>query len=1056
MIDNALLDGDLPKKLVLLASPALKTICTFYKYPTSSVVLTAANPALRQSFDTALSVPARFDVEMEQQYFYVEDFCCLKSHLSKTGIVERTHHDVDSHLPDPERSYGSHIARHRTIGRHDFDRFTDNGIPPEHTVLVQWASGSKLEGLELIPISMLKLLDRTMILGDNVQRYPGDTMSGTVIQSDIKVSLVPPATLHLLQRHGGPNGQAATWKGDIDLDRQAEKIEKDHPYILQGIPAEELRLATTFAEGDLLTYDDWIGRIERVWNDIYLQMSYGAVVIPDEPDTIEFLDGPPEVGYVATPKPSHLRYGRWIVGAFDPRADRTGVVVHTEPWSLGIHWLCRRLDGPASRVHSEPPAKLSLREIDPSEIHVYDRMRRPRAGAGLTDRCCLELVTGNSVRFRDAAGAAAKYDGSGTVTMGDGIAPKNHFRRAPSSSNFGYDLNLFYVNSTATIITVMWQDLTITSHKSTELVPDMNYDDESLVWPGEVVVTMERKTPPRDDWLFEPARVGVVQDVNGAERVANVRWFRNASILYHNIADMDESYSGALVPGSTTGTLSADDLVQEVSIYDMKVASGVNKRQGDFVILHPPADSSLNVNKSAVLDWFGQVIDLGLDGRLTVRLGALEEVRDVKIAPEHVTLAYGSDAGDDDTADDHPDSIDEMFGPWDDSEDELYRQAAEDRAAERASQLWYEYDDQNGHATVVASGGNGSDEEAWLTEDDGEENAAPPDIEMTDAHNSSTVERNEADSARDQDVQHESSLNSQESGEGRHTEMQLIPTAVSDAPPNFLILDGALPTFRYDNEPSPTSMSFLRKVGKEHKILASSLPPGIFVRTWESRLDILRVLIVGPLGTPYEFAPFLIDMKLPGDYPKSPPEAFFHSWTNGQGPVNPNLYENGKICLSLLGTWHADSSAETWNPGKSTILQVLVSLLGLVLVREPYYNEAGFEARAGAADSRLSSRLYSERAYFRSRQFITHALRNKIGCYEDVVQWLYLKHGEGKKTPNLLERALSSAKNTIRLAESQDGQRRSALGGGLSTMSKGALVMLNRQVAAMEALPNAG
>jgi ubiquitin-conjugating enzyme E2 O len=62
------------------------------------------------------------------------------------------------------------------------------------------------------------------------------------------------------------------------------------------------------------------------------------------------------------------------------------------------------------------------------------------------------------------------------------------------------------------------------------------------------------------------------------------------------------------------------------------------------------------------------------------------------------------------------------------------------------------------------------------------------------------------------------------------------------------------------------------------------------VRTYESRLDLLRVLILGPQNTPYENAPFLFDFSL-SSFPSLPPEAFFHSWTpSGGGRVNPNLY----------------------------------------------------------------------------------------------------------------------------------------------------------------------
>lgn len=39
--------------------------------------------------------------------------------------------------------------------------------------------------------------------------------------------------------------------------------------------------------------------------------------------------------------------------------------------------------------------------------------------------------------------------------------------------------------------------------------------------------------------------------------------------------------------------------------------------------------------------------------------------------------------------------------------------------------------------------------------------------------------------------------------------------------------------------------------------------------------------------------------------------------------VNPNMYENGYVCLSLLNTWNGRPN-ECWNPQASTLLQVLL------------------------------------------------------------------------------------------------------------------------------------
>ncbi len=52
-------------------------------------------------------------------------------------------------------------------------------------------------------------------------------------------------------------------------------------------------------------------------------------------------------------------------------------------------------------------------------------------------------------------------------------------------------------------------------------------------------------------------------------------------------------------------------------------------------------------------------------------------------------------------------------------------------------------------------------------------------------------------------------------------------------------------------------------------------------------------------------------------------------------PYSRNLYEEGKVCLSILGTWAGDRS-ESWSPSRSSLLQALVSIQGLVLVKEPY------------------------------------------------------------------------------------------------------------------------
>jgi ubiquitin-conjugating enzyme E2 O len=196
----------------------------------------------------------------------------------------------------------------------------------------------------------------------------------------------------------------------------------------------------------------------------------------------------------------------------------------------------------------------------------------------------------------------------------------------------------------------------------------------------------------------------------------------------------------------------------------------------------------------------------------------------------------------------------------------------------------------------------------------------------------------------------------------------------------------------------------------------------------------------------------VIDFHLPSNYPSGPPEAFFHSWTNGNGPVNPNLYEDGKICLSLLGTWHADERNESWSPAKSTLLQVLVSIMGLVLVKEPYYNEAGYDVHREAPETKLSSALYTERAYFRARAFIVHALTNTpaIDPFKSELEYLYLSFREG--APGLLDKAIAAANEILHKSEGGGDEERD----GLRRISLGAVVMLKRQVDKLQEISSFG
>nr|XP_032822964.1 (E3-independent) E2 ubiquitin-conjugating enzyme [Petromyzon marinus] len=175
---------------------------------------------------------------------------------------------------------------------------------------------------------------------------------------------------------------------------------------------------------------------------------------------------------------------------------------------------------------------------------------------------------------------------------------------------------------------------------------------------------------------------------------------------------------------------------------------------------------------------------------------------------------------------------------------------------------------------------------------------------------------------------------------------------------------------------------FFSSVRKEMALLATSLPEGIVVKTFEDRMDLFSALIHGPARTPYEDGLFVFDIQLPAIYPACPPS--FHYLSQCSGRLNPNLYENGKVCVSLLGTW-VGKGTEKWT-NKSSLLQVLISIQGLILVNEPYYNEAGFESDRGLQEGYENSRCYNEMALIKLVQSMTLLLNHPPAVFQHEIR----------------------------------------------------------------------
>ncbi|CAH8391246.1 unnamed protein product [Eruca vesicaria subsp. sativa] len=175
------------------------------------------------------------------------------------------------------------------------------------------------------------------------------------------------------------------------------------------------------------------------------------------------------------------------------------------------------------------------------------------------------------------------------------------------------------------------------------------------------------------------------------------------------------------------------------------------------------------------------------------------------------------------------------------------------------------------------------------------------------------------------------------------------------------------------------SKEWAKRIQEEWKILENDLPEMIFVRAYESRMDLMRAVIVGADGTPYHDGLFFFDIYFPDTYPSVPPMVHYQS---GGLRINPNLYNCGKVCLSLLGTW-SGAPREKWIPNNSTMLQVLVSIQGLILNEKPYFNEPGYERSAGSTAGESQSNLYSENTFLLSLKTMVYNMRRPPKYFED-------------------------------------------------------------------------
>ncbi|KAF8167745.1 hypothetical protein B0H34DRAFT_740587 [Crassisporium funariophilum] len=839
---------------------------------------------------------------------------------------------------------------------------------------------------EILSQSDLRLVDRTLQPGDYCKRSIDDVRSGVVTNVKVKGRIA----------HAISAVPVDGWRTMDDLeDRGDAEI------------------------GDYVAYDDWIGQVTQVFDESIVQVTSGQLVrLPELGSRLTV----GETGSnILPPPPDGVQN---LFGIVQGRNEGSkDVVIAVKHNAYAVAWLAlnQSLD-PATAENKSRPQKFWYGE----DIGRLTLIR------GRSD---MEMRVGDRVYVKDTTGLPTTEHGQeGDAT---GVV----------------QVQVYSITETATELDVLWQDGVREILKSVEVIPYLN-PDEYDCWPGDHVV-----------WKNEGMkRAAIVQSVNAAQRTALILFADTGAIELASVLELDPHGNAdldAIVPHPSSeafGVRRGDF----VFIHAIGTTNGLEKpnvprigeieswvrenpfSQGQFVGWRKDLQdigNNIASQRNALslvekmmqrpqkgdskLSWCGEVTGLNLDGSVivthpdfTVQVYPLERLTRLYDGIEQLEDGLWDFEGSDD---DHSHTEDDEQ-PWVMDEDGIWHAEQHNGDWEDGQDFYGGMDEDSGEELIDATGGHLDDDNSSNMEVD-EAELSHDDPQLESRRSAVSCPRSEVDPVLLNENQESSSaLDSSEV----HGILESTDSHEDDQGDNarwkrFEILSSAPPDHAFfSSTPATPSKAFLGRLRREYQVLSSSLPESILVRAFEDRTDLLRSLIIGPENTPYEDAPFVIDWMLDSNFPNSPPIAHFLSWTNGNGRVNPNLYEEGKVCLSILGTWSGDKN-EIWSSGRSSLLQAFVSIQGLVLVKEPWFCEPAYDKLRGTAEGTVNSRLYSEKAYVLSRGFVRRALEIPLGGLESEITHLYRNKKRLQKVVQDAQTLIWKSKNTPEVTvEDQD------------------------------------
>ncbi|OIW33156.1 UBC-like protein, partial [Coniochaeta ligniaria NRRL 30616] len=187
-------------------------------------------------------------------------------------------------------------------------------------------------------------------------------------------------------------------------------------------------------------------------------------------------------------------------------------------------------------------------------------------------------------------------------------------------------------------------------------------------------------------------------------------------------------------------------------------------------------------------------------------------------------------------------------------------------------------------------------------------------------------------------------------------------------------------------------------------------PDGLVTLGPESdNFAVLLAAVQGPSDTPYEGGVFYIRMRIPRDFPLSPPVCYFLT------PVlHPNITSNGKIVINVLTPWQ-DDGLDHWSPiwSLGQLLQAFLS----ILCDPDWFNAASPEISQWYGENPWAFEAQSRILTQRFAQGTKPMERPYAEAYFEILRQLGIHHPDNNR--QLLEAASHHQENLPRLEPRQ-------------------------------------